>query len=258
MIPKIIHYCWLSDDPIPEELNGYINGWKQFMPDFKFKLWDKKAFDIYSVKWVEDAYKHKKWAFAADYIRAYALFTEGGIYLDSDVKVLSSLEKYLDCGFFSAIEANPKTWSSVIKHTSKDGHRLPIYKNVQGLGIQAAIIGSEKGHGFPKKLLEYYNSHIFFDGSTFDLTPAPIIYAQLLEEYGLVYRDINQYLSDRIVLYRSNVFADYQSCCLNSKVIHMCAGSWVEKKTTMATKIIKRFLVFRKLYNTIIYSLNLK
>ena len=27
------------------------------------KKWDKKAFDIHSVKWVEDAYAQKKWAF---------------------------------------------------------------------------------------------------------------------------------------------------------------------------------------------------
>lgn len=55
------------------------------------KKWDKKAFDIHSVKWVEDAYAQKKWAFCADYIRAYALFTEGGFYLDSDVIVNKNL-----------------------------------------------------------------------------------------------------------------------------------------------------------------------
>lgn len=33
------------------------------------------------------SFRKKKYAFAADYIRLYALATEGGIYLDSDVEV---------------------------------------------------------------------------------------------------------------------------------------------------------------------------
>ena len=76
MIPKTIHYCWLSDEPIPANIQKYIDGWRKVMPEYRIKKWDKKAFDIHSVKWVEDAYAQKKWAFCADYIRAYALFTD--------------------------------------------------------------------------------------------------------------------------------------------------------------------------------------
>ena len=35
-----------------------------------------------------DAFDNKKYAFAADYIRLYALYNYGGIYLDMDVEVL--------------------------------------------------------------------------------------------------------------------------------------------------------------------------
>ena len=41
MIPKIIHYCWLSGDPIPEKLQRYMNTWKKHLPDYEFMLWDK-------------------------------------------------------------------------------------------------------------------------------------------------------------------------------------------------------------------------
>ena len=63
MIPKTIHYCWLSDEPIPANIQKYIDGWRKVMPEYRIKKWDKKAFDIHSVKWVEDAYAQKKWAF---------------------------------------------------------------------------------------------------------------------------------------------------------------------------------------------------
>ena len=83
MIPKIIHYCWLSNDPFPEKIQMCIDSWKKVMPDYELKLWDTHNFDIEnSTPYVKEAFANRKWAFVADYIRLYALYTEGGIYLD--------------------------------------------------------------------------------------------------------------------------------------------------------------------------------
>ena len=92
MIPKKIHYCWLSNEPIPEKYQKYIQGWKRIMPDYQIIKWDTHRFDVHKSRWVEDAVKYRKWAFAADYIRAYALYHEGGFYLDSDVFVNKELK----------------------------------------------------------------------------------------------------------------------------------------------------------------------
>ena len=32
MIPKIIHYCWLSNDPIPQKLKECMETWKEKLP----------------------------------------------------------------------------------------------------------------------------------------------------------------------------------------------------------------------------------
>ena len=52
MIPKIIHYCWLSDDPIPNELEHYMASWKKKLPDYEFILWNFNRFDKNSSVWV--------------------------------------------------------------------------------------------------------------------------------------------------------------------------------------------------------------
>ena len=90
MIPKIIHYCWLSKDPIPKDMQMFIDGWYEKLPDYEFMLWDFNRFDIHSSQWVKEAFSKKKYAFAADYIRLYALYNYGGIYMDMDVEVLKS------------------------------------------------------------------------------------------------------------------------------------------------------------------------
>ena len=71
MIPKIIHYSWLSNDPMPQKLLKCMASWKKHMPDWTIKHWGMDEFDVNSVPFVAEAVAARKWAFAADYIRVY-------------------------------------------------------------------------------------------------------------------------------------------------------------------------------------------
>ena len=140
MIPKIIHYCWLSNDPIPSNIQHYMDSWKKYLPDYEFIHWNFDKFDKSSSRWVSEAFDNKKYAFAADYIRLYALVTEGGIYLDSDVEVLKTFDDLLHLPFFICKENSPQ-------------------------GVEAATIGAEAGTSWLIKCLEYYNEKTFVDSS---------------------------------------------------------------------------------------------
>ncbi len=63
-------------------------------------LWDTKRFNLDESIWVKQAFTKKKYAFATDYIRFYALYNYGGIYLDSDVEVLKSFNDLLQLPYF--------------------------------------------------------------------------------------------------------------------------------------------------------------
>ena len=104
MIPKIIHLCWLSGDPYPPKIAKCLSTWRKHLPDYEVILWDTKRFDLNSSVWVRQAFEKKKYAFAADYIRFYALYNYGGIYLDSDVEVLKSFDDLLDLPYFMGAE----------------------------------------------------------------------------------------------------------------------------------------------------------
>ncbi len=253
MIPKIIHYCWLSDEPIPQNLQSYIDGWRKLMPDYKFKWWNKQTFDIHSVKWVEQAYNNKKWAFAADYIRAYALYTEGGFYLDSDVLLNKRLDEYLEYGFVSSMEYNPPYRDIIRRGIDSNYDRIDKSHYLPGLGIQAAIIGGEAGNPFLKDLMDYYDGRNFIkeDGS-FDILPAPAIYMLLLEKYGIKYMDKTQNLRNCIKIFDSGVFSSISTCKFTSVAIHMEAGSWVERKyksSNHVKELLRNSLFVRKLTN---------
>ena len=201
MIPKIIHYCWLSGDEIPEKLQLCMDSWKKFLPEYEFMLWDLNRFDINQILWTKQAFESKKYAFAADYIRLYAIYTYGGIYLDMDVEVLKSFNPLLNRKYILGFE--------------------------DMTGIEGGIIGSEKGSKWLKECLEYYENRAFVkpDGS-YDTLPLPrIMYSRLknclsnMEIFG------NEYLTAKS--YKTGVITITE----NTYSIHHFEGSWLPAET---------------------------
>ena len=91
-IPKVIHYVWCGTADLPEQDKKYIEGWQKLNPDFKIKRWSEKDIDLEKYPLVKKAIDEKRWALAADIIRMYAVYTEGGFYFDTDVELLKSLD----------------------------------------------------------------------------------------------------------------------------------------------------------------------
>lgn len=160
MIPKIIHYCWLSNDPYPEKIAYCLESWKKILPDYEIRLWDTHRFDINSVPWVKEAFDAKKYAFAADYIRCYALYHEGGIYLDSDVEVLRPYDDLLNRSYFIGHERNTTA-------------------------IEAATLGFEPHHELFKYMLQYYENRHFVTHNGLDTLPLPQVMQKVIEQYNI-------------------------------------------------------------------------
>ena len=129
MIPKVIHFCWFGGKPLPDIANKYIDTWKRHCPNYEIKQWDETNFDIASCAYTKEAYEAKKWAFISDYVRLYAMVNEGGIYMDTDVEVLKSLDVFLNHQAFSEFEDE--------------------------VSIPTGIMGCEKGFPLFKELLHY-------------------------------------------------------------------------------------------------------
>ena len=237
MIPKIIHCCWLSGDPLPDLYQQCVDSWKKYMPEYEIRIWDTKQFSVDDVLFVKQAVKAKKWAYASDYIRLYALYHHGGIYLDMDVMVYRSFNPFLQHSAFSSIEFNPVVFYKTIKH------KTPI-----GLGIEAAVLGAKKGHPWIKDILDFYKDKEFInDPKYYWSIIMPRVMTKVSEEkYGFRYVPLYQVLKEDIHLYPSDVFSSSYDMSLtgftrdieslkklgdDNKVrysFHICAHSWWE------------------------------
>ena len=216
MIPKIIHYCWFGRGPKPELALKCIESWKQFCPDYTLVEWNEDNFDISSNQYVKEAYEARKFAFVTDYVRLYAMYTQGGIYMDTDVMVLKNLEGYLHHQAFSGFESKTK--------------------------VPTGIMASEKGQALIGEMLSHYDTARFLneDGS-FDMTTNVEVITALLLEKGLIPNGEHQEIAG-MAFYPQNVFCpDHNKLndpgyMADTATIHYFAGSWKSEKTRKREK----------------------
>lgn len=217
-IPKIIHFCWLSDDPFPASIQACIDSWKRVLPDYEIIKWDRKKFDIESVPYVKEAYEAKKYAFCADYIRIYALYHYGGIYLDSDVMVYKPFEPFLNLHSFSSVEFHSYF---LYAHISNKQERL--------VGIEAAVLGAEKGASWLNDVLKYYEGrHFTLNSKELKKNIMPRVIARVLHaKYGFQYYPIFQRLTNGMEVYPAEVFSSKVADGTPIKYsTHLGANSW--------------------------------
>lgn len=223
MIPKKIHYCWLSGDDYPPLVEKCIASWKKIMPDYEIVLWDLKKLGEGHPQWVTQAYEAKKYAFAADYIRLYAVYTEGGIYLDSDVEIIKPFDPLLENNSFIGFESTGD--------------------------IEPAVFGAVPGTGWIKYCLSHYRDRSFLkeDGS-YDQTPLPVIVKHYLEDYFSIkiepVQNNPQKVSSELIICPCDFFSpmNYHTKRIRltprTMTIHHFDGNWVAKTMVNRIKVI--------------------
>jgi hypothetical protein len=126
-VPRTIHYCWFGHAPISELGQRCIESWRETMPGFRIERWDESRLDR-SIPYVDIAYRARKFAFVADYVRLLVLHRYGGLYLDTDTEVIRSLDELL-------------------AHPLFVGFQTPD-------SVGMAVIGAVKGHPFLRLVLD--------------------------------------------------------------------------------------------------------
>lgn len=233
MIPKIIHYCWFGGNLLPELAQKCIASWKKFLPDYEIKEWNEKNFDFSSNDYVKEAYENKKWAFVTDYVRLWAVFNFGGVYMDTDVEILKPLDEFLKLKTFSGFESS----------------------NAIPTGIMA---GEKRNHWFELQLDYYKNRHFVKRDGNLDLTTNVTTITNITEEnYKISLNNTLQDLGD-VVFYPSDYFCpmDYKTGILkltkNTVAIHHFAGSWLSDEQKEESKIVYAIYKKHKIFGRLI------
>lgn len=217
-IPKVIHYCWFGRGPKPEIVLKCIKSWKEHLQDYQIIEWNEDNFPIDSNSYVSEAYKTKKFAFVSDYVRVYALYHYGGIYLDTDVEVF-------------------KSFNDLLHHESFWGFEQENY-------IATSTIGAKKGNELIKLFLDSYKNNQFIkdDGSFNELTNVAII-TKILKTKGFKMDGEYQEIENLGTFYPQTYFSpyDYINCrkfvTEKTYAIHYFYKSWLPPKEKIKSNL---------------------
>ncbi len=221
-IPKIIHYCWFGKGQMPAEFQKNIETWKRYCPDYEIKRWDESNYDVTCNNYMKQAYNARKWGFVPDYARLDIVYRYGGIYLDTDVEVLRTLDDFLKfemfCGFESVTRVNLGQGFGAIPENEMLGEMMKIYMRT-----------------------DFINA----DGTINDI-PSPVYQTETLEKYGLIKNGKSQKIGNIMVLapeYMAPVNGfGFGQPTNNTYSIHHYAATWFdENQKRDKSRIIKNY-----------------
>ena len=246
MIPKILHYIWFGSKPLTPLAEDCLASWKEQMSDWQIMRWDETNFDIaVAPLYVRQAYETRKYAFVSDYVRLWALEQYGGVYVDTDVKVLRSYEPLLSDTAFIGMEES-------LAH-------MP----------GTCVMGCEPHCQWVKDMLEVYDGIEFVkpDGSldlTTNVQRMGVIMLKELTNEGLTnerYWKQNQYIEKwGLRIYTPDYFSPITSTRVmrktrNTYSIHYFAESWREGKRasgwhnwTVTRELINALVQLKRLF----------
>lgn len=221
MIPKKIHYCWFGRGALPKLAEKCIASWKKYCPDYEIILWNEDNFDINACPYVKEAYENRKFAFVSDYVRLYAIYTQGGIYMDTDVEVVAPLDGYLHHQGFSGFEDTDR--------------------------ISTGVMAGEKGFPLFETLMKDYDGrHFVKEAGAFDMTTNVVTITHILRNNGFVpngeYQEING-----LALYPRDVFSPLDDATgimyksEDTAAIHWFNKSWIPLHLRVRSRITKVF-----------------
>lgn len=213
-IPKTIHYCWFGKKEKPALIKKCIESWRKTLHEYQIIEWNEDNFDINALPYVREAYNANKFAFVSDYVRVFALYHYGGIYLDTDVEVFKPFDEMLCHGSFWGFE--------------------------QENYIATSTIGAVKGNHFIKQFLDSYVSKKFLeeDGSYDSLTNVAVV-TNLLESKNLVLNGEYQEIEGIGAFYPQTYLSpyDYINCrnyiSKDTYAIHYFHKSWLPLKARL-------------------------
>ena len=208
MIPKIIHYCWFGGNPLPPLAVKCLESWKKYCPDYEIKQWNENNFDINFNTYTKEAYEEKKWAFVSDVARLYAVYSDGGVYFDTDVEMIKPIDCFLSNSMFLGFES--------LNHVNT------------GLGF-----GAKKNFYLVERLLAAYEGQSFIDhNGTNNTTPCPVYNSAAIRQEGFLLNNTMQ-TKNNVTLYPIEYFCPKDgktgnvTITENTYAIHHFDGSWL-------------------------------
>jgi len=208
LIPKTIHYCWYGHNQKNDLIDMCMGTWSTILHDYTIKEWNEDNSPL-EIPYLKTALEKGLWSKAANFVRLWALYHQGGVYLDTDFEILKPLDSFLTDHCFVAFQ----------RIEEKPGW------------VTNGIIGAARGDEFVKRCMDK-TIEIFDTKSEFAISSqmTTLVLKEMgLKEYG--YQQIgNVTIYPVEYFYPYNWHEEFHPSCIteNTYAMHHWNMSWVK------------------------------
>jgi len=192
-IPKIIHYIQfeeqMKDQKQLQKEEKCMKTWKDKLNGHEFVKWSSENFDIAACPYTNACLQINRWDLIENYIKAYALKEQGGIFFSNEIMVLDQFDDLLDFHMFFGFEHSTHISNTVVAAEKDNKFCIEFVDHLDKL------IGSKEG-----MTLEYEG----------------YLTTVLKEKYHLLFNNQEQLLEGNIKVYSNETFINPS---INSKTI---------------------------------------
>lgn len=222
-VPHLIHYCWFGGNALSATAQRSLKSWEKYAPGFEIRRWDETNAPLKDCAFVQGAYEAGKWAFVSDYVRFWALYRFGGVYMDVGSELIRDISPLMEKAPFSAIELITLTVNTGLIICCPPGNQ--IVREVLDVYQRTPFIGTE----------DYLRSHTVNE-----------IFTTVLERRGYQRRNTQQVIDGWTIL-SSDYFDPFYGfggfhIKKNTYSVHHSSASWCDpvqqKKQEVQTRII--------------------
>lgn len=221
---KKIHYIWLGEKKKPDVVCECIASWKRFFPDWKIIEWNENNLDINEITYCREAYQKKKYAFVSDYFRFWILYKYGGLYFDTDVKVLKN--------FTDIIEEN---------------EMFSGFENKNNVAPGLVLYSKNKNEILFKEMLDMYEKESFIlNDGTLNLKTVVTRFTELLQKNGLKLNNTKQKIRN-MTIFPVEYFCPMNYITRQTKItdntcaIHLYNASWLSREEKREQEIYRYY-----------------
>ena len=203
MTPRVIHCVWLGGAPKPPVVLRCLESWRRMCPGWEIREWGDEALESISNRYLREAVAHRKWAFAADYLRLKVLNDHGGFYLDTDLELLKPIDEFCANDFTTGfIDRAPNVF------------------------LNMCFLGAAKGNArIAEMLAEYERIPFVLPDGELDQTPNVVRFARYFASKGFDFSDAHAEvkLSPAEIIYPVETFNSREG-----HAFHHNAASWLD------------------------------
>jgi mannosyltransferase OCH1-like enzyme len=127
-IPKIMHFYWGGSE-LPQEFEGYREGWRALLPSWEIAIWTDRDLPKHLYNWelfekAEEITPQAPWQLRSDLLRYELLLRYGGVWMDYDYEPQKPIDSLCEGQELWGVWEVPGVWLNNSPLGCAAGHPL--------------------------------------------------------------------------------------------------------------------------------------